>query len=307
MKCYVTRNGQPVLEDVSEPLPNGNEALIRVSATSLNRGELSLLGQRRDGWRPGQDVAGVVVRSAADGAGPKEGSRIVGLVDQASWSELVTVPHVRLSALPDGVGLAEAATLPVAGLTALRLVRLGGDLLGRRVLITGASGAVGNVAVQLARLAGAQITAVTGDHSAELLRGLGATDAIPTVDDAVGRFDLVLESVGGPSLEAVMKKVAAKGTIVTFGNSSGKTASFDLFDFASGGEGARLKTFFSYSVDGERTGEDLFTLATLIDRQLLNPLIDRTVDWRELASCLQAMKDRQVHGKIVMTLNAALN
>lgn len=307
MKGYVTRNGQPVLEDVSEPLPNDDEALIRVGATSLNRGELSLFEQRRDGWRPGQDVAGIVVRAAADGAGPKEGSRVVGLVNEGSWSELAAVPHARLSVLPDGVGLEEAATLPVAGLTALRLVRLGGDLLGRRVLITGASGAVGNVAVQLARLAGAEVTAVAGDHGAELLRGLGATDVIPTVDRAVGRFDLVLESVGGSSLEAVMRKVAPEGTIVTFGNSSGKTAGFDLFDFAGGGEGARLQTFFSYSVAGERTGADLFTLAALIDRKSLNPVIDRKVDWRELASCLQAMKNRQVHGKIVMTRGAAQN
>jgi NADPH:quinone reductase len=129
--------------EFGEPQPSPNEALVFVRATSVNRGELRLIAVRPNGWRPGQDVAGVVERAAADGSGPAVGARVIALLDEAGWAERVAVPIDRLAVLPDNVSFVSAATLPVAGTTALRTVRLGGDLAGQRVLITGASGAVG--------------------------------------------------------------------------------------------------------------------------------------------------------------------
>src|SRR5205085_4770930 len=128
------------LREVPEPEPASDEAIVEVHAFSLNRGELALLANRPEGWRPGQDIAGIVVRAAADGSGPQEGTRVVAMVDGAGWAQRVAAPTARMAALPDNVSFASAATLPVAGLTALRLVRLGGSLLGRRALITGAAG-----------------------------------------------------------------------------------------------------------------------------------------------------------------------
>src|SRR5438874_13677483 len=131
------------LREVAEPQPAAGEAIVEVRAFSLNRGELALLASRPAGWRPGQDIAGIVVRAAADGSGPQEGTRVVAMVDGAGWAQRVAAPTARMAALPDNVSFASAATLPVAGLTALRTVRLGGALLGRRALITGAAGGVG--------------------------------------------------------------------------------------------------------------------------------------------------------------------
>src|SRR6266849_11210421 len=150
------------LRDVAEPVPAPDEAIVEVHAFSLNRGELPLLAGRPEGWRPGQDIAGVVVKAAADGSGPKEGTRVVALVDSAGWAQRAAAPTVRMAALLDNVSFASAATLPVSGLTALRTLRYGGLLLGQRVLITGASGGVGRFAVQLAALAGAEVTGVVG-------------------------------------------------------------------------------------------------------------------------------------------------
>src|SRR6266851_10129885 len=127
---------------VDEPSPEANQSLVEVRAVSINRGELRLLAARPAGWRPGQDIAGVVVQTAADGSGPPVGTRVVALVDQAGWAEQVGVPSSRLGVLPDGVSFAQAASLPVAGLTALRALRLGGMLLGRTVLVSGATGGV---------------------------------------------------------------------------------------------------------------------------------------------------------------------
>jgi NADPH:quinone reductase len=153
--------GGLALGDLPEPQPGPHDLVVEVAAYAVNRGELSLLSQRSDGWTPGQDVAGVVAAAAADGSGPPVGTRVVGLADQGGWSERVAVPTHRVAPLPEAVAFPQAAALPVAGLTALRALRTGAPLLGRRVLVTGASGGVGSFAVQLALAAGAQVTAHT--------------------------------------------------------------------------------------------------------------------------------------------------
>ncbi|RUX03371.1 oxidoreductase, partial [Mesorhizobium sp. M8A.F.Ca.ET.059.01.1.1] len=122
------------LAEVEDPRSLANEAVVSVQATSLNRGELRLLTIRPNGWRPGQDIVGIVERAAADGSGPVVGTRVAALVDQAGWAERVAVSTDRLAILPDEVGFVSAATLPVAGTTALRTLRHGGDLAGLKVL-----------------------------------------------------------------------------------------------------------------------------------------------------------------------------
>ena len=111
------------LREVTEPQPAPNEALVEVRAFSLNRGELRLFQIRPEGWRPGQDISGVIIRAAANGSGPKAGERVVALTDNAGWAERAVVPAHRMAALPDHVLIEEAAALPVAGLTALRTLR----------------------------------------------------------------------------------------------------------------------------------------------------------------------------------------
>src|SRR5438067_3896304 len=165
------------LRELQAPTPAPNEALVEAKALSINRGELRLLASRPAGWRPGQDIAGVVAQPAANGSGPPAGTRVVALVDQAGWAEQVSVPTSRIGVLPENVSFAQAATLPVAGLTALRALRLGGMLLGRKVLVTGASGGVGHLAVQLAERAGAHVT------------GTSRTTDMSKLD---GPFDLIL-------------------------------------------------------------------------------------------------------------------
>ena len=147
------------IREVAEPELRPNEALVAVRAFSLNRGELRLFQVRPQGWRPGQDIAGIVLEAAADGSGPPAGTRVVALCDEAGWAERAAVPSDRMAPLADNVSVAAAAALPVAGLTALRTLRHGAPLLGKRVLITGAAGGVGNLAVQLALRSGARVTA----------------------------------------------------------------------------------------------------------------------------------------------------
>src|SRR5207302_7521683 len=104
---------------------------------------------------PGWDLAGIVENEAADGSGPRTGSRVVGMLNPGAWAEVVAVPTSILAEIPESVSFAQAATLPVAGLTALWALEHGGLLLDRLVLITGASGGVGHFACQITRKAGA--------------------------------------------------------------------------------------------------------------------------------------------------------
>ena len=141
------------LAEVDEPVPGRDEALVAINTFAINRGELKLLQMRPNAWRPGQDVAGVVLEAAADGSGPPAGSRVVALLEGAGSAQRAAIGTTRMAVLPDSVGYAQAATLPIAGLTANRSIRLGDSLLGAKVLITGASGGVGQFALRVAVLA----------------------------------------------------------------------------------------------------------------------------------------------------------
>src|SRR3954451_11628906 len=126
MLAVVNTPGGPepvAIREIAEPVPKPNEALVAVHAFSLNRGELRLFQARPEGWRPGQDIAGVVLRAAADGSGPPAGTRVVGLCDWHCWGARGAGPSHRMAPIADVVSFAAAAALPVAGLTALRTLR----------------------------------------------------------------------------------------------------------------------------------------------------------------------------------------
>ncbi len=292
------------LIEVDAPAPGPHEAVVEVAAVAVNRGELRLLSTRDRGWRPGQDVAGVVAERAADGSGPETGTRVVAWPEQAGWAERVAVPTTHLATIDDGVTLAQAATLPIAGMTALRALRVGGDVRGKRVLITGASGGVGRFAVELAANFGAEVIGVASDDErASGLEALGASAVVHDIDDADGVFDLILESVGGPSLETSVRLIAPRGTIVVFGNSSGEPARLSFPDFR-GRPGARIEAFFVYESGEPPTfGDDLQTLADMIADGKLHPQIGLEVPWSEANRAFQALAARQVNGKVVLLVD----
>src|ERR1700675_1731563 len=210
MRAIVNTPGGPepiAIREVAEPEPQPNEALVAVHAFSLNRGELRLFQVRPEGWRPGQDIAGVVSRAAADGSGPAAGTRVVALTDWEGWAERAAVPARRMAPIADNVSFAAAAALPVAGLTALRSLRHGAPLLGKRVLVTGAAGGVGNLAVQLAARSGARVTAIVGSaERGRILGGLGAAETLTRIEASEGPFALILEAAGGASLKAAIER-----------------------------------------------------------------------------------------------------
>lgn len=289
------------LAEVEDPRPHANEALVCVHATSLNRGELRLLTIRPDGWIPGQDVVGIVEQAAADGSGPAVGTRVAALVDEAGWAERVAVPTDRLAVVPDEVSVASAATLPVAGTTALRTLRHGGELAGQQVLITGASGAVGRFQIQIAREQGAVVTVIAAARHAEDLRALGAQEVVDSIELAKGPFSLITESVGGQSLAHAIDRVAPGGTIIMFGSSSGELTPVGFRQFVPGHEGARLQTF-AYYTSGPAIGADIAALLALVAAGRLETRVSLTLPWTDIAQALDALRQRSFSGKAVLTI-----
>lgn len=289
--------------EADEPSPGPGEVLIAVDAFTLNRGETFLLEREAAGWRPGKDVAGSVLAACADGSGPAVGARVVAHVDGAGWAEKVAVPADRLAELPDIVSSVDAATLPLAGLTALRLLRVVGPLYGRTVLLTGASGGVGHFFVELAAAQGGRVTAVVAsEERGRRLVELGAHDVITDVELARGPFDVGLDSVGGACTQAVLRRLTQTGTLVWFGQASRTPPTLDFFDW-TGGSSATIRKF--HYLDGaEAVADDLATLVALTAAGRLSPEIGFLADWSETGDALGELVGRRLRGNAVLTINS---
>jgi len=294
------------LRDLADPEPVPNQALVEVRAVSLNRGEcVTLRQQTENGWRPGWDLAGVVRRQAADGTGPAPGTRVVGWVNGGSWAERTAVRTDHMAELPEGLGFDVAATLPVASLTALGTLARRGALLGARVAITGAAGGVGRFAVQLAHRGGAHVTGIVGrPERAQGLAELGADQVVMGLERQGEPFDLILESVGGASLAAAIDRLAPEGLIVSIGNSSNETTSFDPRILYRKGA-PRIEGFFvTWELLNGRIGsEELSYLASLAATGGLESRIDLRVGWRDAVAAVDALLERRVAGKAVLTID----
>ncbi|MET8168539.1 zinc-binding dehydrogenase [Streptomyces sp. NPDC005329] len=261
-----------------------------------------LLERPGPGLLPGKDIAGLVVQAAADGSGPGIGTRVVGHPAQGGWAEYAAVPTHSLAVLPDSIDSVQAAALPLAGITALRLLRTAGSLVGRRVLLTGASGGVGHYVTELAVGAGAELTAVTATPvRGERLAELGAT-VVHEVAAAQGPFDVVLESTGGPDLPIALAKVRPGGTLVWFGQASRTPATLDFVQLLGGPERVTIQ-HFHYA--GAPYGSDLAALVRLVEQRRLHPEIGRVTDWAQTADTLVDLRERRIRGKAVLLTGGA--
>jgi NADPH:quinone reductase-like Zn-dependent oxidoreductase len=304
-------------EELPVPTPQAGELLVEVRATSLNALDWHFLtgtpylmrvmfGLRRPKRIVrGADVAGVVVAVGAGVSGFGIGDQVFGEGTGGGCGQYLTVEQTDVAAIPDGVSFEDAASTPVAGLTALQGLRTYGAVQpGDRVLINGAAGGVGTMAVQIAKALGAEVTAVCSTRNVDMVRELGADEVLDYArDDFVdggARFDVMLDNVGNRRPKDVRSVLVAGGRYVAV---SGPKANrwVDPLPYL-----VRARVAF---VRGDRSFhqftaapnlDDLTVLGEMLASRRLVPRIDRVVGLDGVADGLREIGSGHARAKIVV-------
>jgi NADPH:quinone reductase-like Zn-dependent oxidoreductase len=319
-RCY----GSPdVLEyrGIEKPAPADDEVLVKVMASAVNpldwhymRGSPYVMrlgtgiGAPED-TRLGVDFSGIVESVGKDVTRFKPGDEVFGGWSGA-FAEYMVMPQDRALAIkPADISFAEAAAVPIAGLTALQALRDHGDLRpGQKVLINGASGGVGTFAVQIAKSMGAEVTGVCSSRNAEMVRSIGADHVIDykqqdyTEEDE--RYDLIVDMIGNHGVLANTNVLKADGKLVLVGGPSGNwlgplvrpLTAFLLSPFLEQPVGFML---------GRLRHEDLVVLAELMQAGDVRPVIDRRYALSEVADAIRYSEKGRARGKIIIDVRPA--
>lgn len=318
MKAIVYHNYGPpdVLqcEEIETPLPGDNEVLLKVRGASVNpvdrafRGRPYLIriitGLRKPkDTRVGRDVAGEVEAVGRNVTQFKPGDQVFGTCPGA-FAEYVSAAESALVMKPDSVTFEQAASVPVAALTALQGLRDKGQIQpGRKVLINGASGGVGTFAVQIAKSFDAEVTGVCSSRNVDMVRSIGADRVIDyTQEDftkGAQRYDLIFDCVGNHSLSARRRVLNPNGICVIVGASKVRTSLSHAL------KGLVLSRFVSQNFTifiARLRKDDLTILSDLMQAGKVIPVIDRTYPLGEVPEALRYLEAGHARGKIVITL-----
>jgi NADPH2:quinone reductase len=292
------------LAEVPEPSPGPGQFLVRVEATSINRGEVRTAAKQPPGTVIGWDIAGSVIALGAGVTGFQVGQRVLSLSPSGgAFAEVAAVPAAWTIPLPSAVDPVLASTLPVAGITAVNILRLARVHAGDRVLVTGAAGGVGLLTVQLALDAKATVTGqAASDERAAAVRDLGAEALIHRGDGSPveGEFDVVLDSIGGPMFAPLLRATAQGGRMVVFGNSADAESTFRVEDFYP-----RAITIYGFrvfqSVPPEQAVRDMAMLVEQVAEGRLKIAVQATAPLSDALRLVRDLYDRKVTGKVVVT------
>ena len=307
------------LQDVDLPVPAAGEVRVAVRAASVNaadwhimRGDPYLarltigLGRPRAKVR-GRDFAGVVDAVGADVTRLRPGDEVYGETGMAdgAFAEYVCVSSNLVEAKPANLTFAEAAAVPLAGVTALAGLRV--LAAGDHVLVNGASGGVGTFAVQIAKALGASVTGVCSTRNLELVRSLGADHVIDyTVEDFTrgSRYDVVFDLVGNHSLGSLRRALRPEGTLVLSGGGvSGDGSLFGPMGLLM--RGKAMSPFVRQRVvvlAASTTREQLTTLRELIEAGSVTPAIDRTYPLSAVPDAIRYVEEEHARAKVVITV-----
>jgi NADPH:quinone reductase-like Zn-dependent oxidoreductase len=305
--------------EVGKPTIAANEVMVRVRASSVDRGTWHIMaglpvairaagfGLRKPKYlNPGRNFAGTVEAVGNDDTGFQPGDEVFGICD-ASFAEYARVRTGKLTPKPANLSFEEAAAVPVSALTALQAVRDHGRVQsGQKVLIIGASGGVGSFAVQIAKAFGAEVTGVCSAAKMDLVRAIGADHVVDYSRDEIGsgehHYDVILDIAGNRGLSQLRRALTPKGTLVVVG---GETAGRWL-----GGADRQIRALLLSPFVHQRlctfvaseTSGDLATICDLIQSGQLKPAIDRVYPLSEVALAIRHLIEGHTRGKVVITI-----
>ena len=306
--------------DIDEPTVGKDDVLIRVHAAGCGPDVWHLMtgmpymarvaiGVRRPKVRgKGWDVAGTVEAVGANVTDLQPGDEVMGTAEAGSFAELAVTAANKLVRKPANLTFEQAAALPISGTTALRALRDVGNVQpGQRVLVIGAAGGVGSLAVQIAKGFGAEVTGVGSTSKVDLIRSIGADEVIDYTreDFAAGsrRWDLIIDTAGRRSLSVLRRALTPKGTLVIVGGDGGGRWTGGFFRGMLRGPlvslfvGQRLRGLVS-----KETQEDFLTITELVEAGTLTPVIDRTYPLIEAPDAIRYLAEGHAGGKIVVTV-----
>ena len=309
---FADRYGIPrAISEIALPVMNDDQVLVRVHATSVNRGDYYMLrgrplfiramtGLRRPARSiPGSDLAGIVEATGKNVTQFKPGDAVFGARSGAS-AEYVAAGETAFVLKPANVSFEQAAAVPVAAITALQGLRDKGHLrAGQRVLINGASGGVGTFAVQIAKALGANVTAVCHARNVEMASRIGADHVIDytTADftKSASRYDVILDIAGNHSLSAIRRTLSPTGIHVLVGGNA-------MVAMLRAGWLKLTHDQQAVFFVAQLNKPDLLVLRELLASGAVNPVIDRTFPLREAGDAYRYMGTGHARGKIVITV-----
>jgi NADPH:quinone reductase-like Zn-dependent oxidoreductase len=308
------------VEEIERPTPLDKQVLVKVHAASINAGdwrglENPLLARVIGGGllkpkntRTGSDLAGKVEAVGLNVTQFKPGDEVFGC-GHGSFAEYVLAREAYLSQKPSNISFEQAATVPIAALTALQAIRhAGGIRSGQMVLVQGASGGVGIFTLQLAKLSGAEVTAVCSTKSLAMARSLGADHVIDYTRQDFTRnsqvYDLIFGINGYHPLSAYKRALSPGGTYVCVGGSLGQFFQSMLFGSLMTGKGDKKLTNMGIAKVNQ---EDLMHLAQLLDAGKIAPVIDCSYPLSRIVDAFKYVLVEHPRGKVVITLDEDKN
>ncbi|MBE7380634.1 MAG: zinc-binding dehydrogenase [Leptolyngbya sp. SIO1E4] len=306
-----SHTGSLTFGEAKKPDPFPHQSLIQITQYSLNRGEIAMAQTAAKGRPIGWDYVGTIAQTAADGSGLPVGTRVVGWrPEMDAFAEYVIGNPRYFAPIPDKVTDAQAATLPVAGLTALAAIDKGTRLVGSSVLVNGITGGVGFFALQLAKLSGARVVAqVRKPEQVSFAQSMGADAVVVTTDgtglETEGPYRLVLDGVSGSLFPKLLENTAKGGTLVSYGASGGYDIQFSPHPglFGNGGQRTVYGLTLYTEVELQPSSEGLARLLRLVAKEKLQVPTIVEADWSETPRYAQDLLDRKFAGKAVMTVS----
>ena len=319
MKAIVhTKYGSPdvlQLKDVEKPTPKDDEVLIKVYAASVNKYDWHFLTAdiflirltgggllKPKNTRLGADIAGRVEAVGRNVKQFQPDDEVFGMI-QGGFAEYACAPENALALKPANSSFEEAAAIPMAAVTALQGLRDTGQIQpGQKVLINGASGGVGTFAVQIAKLFGAEVTAVCSPRNLDQARSLGADHVIDYTKEDFTRngqqYDLILAANGYHSLSAYKRALTPRGIYVMAGGSTAQIFQAMLMgSWMSETGGKQMRAGMA-----KRNQKDLAFLKELVEAGKVVPVIDRCYPLSEAAEALRYLGEGHAQGKVVITV-----